>query len=59
MANREHVRLSRGTDEGRARNLQSIKTWPGDGAWNLNRWEARGGTPGVTKDQLAKIKAKY
>lgn len=48
-----------GTDEERARNLQTIKSWLGDGAWNLNRWEARGGTPGITKEQLDKVKAKY
>ncbi len=48
-----------GTDEERARNLKTIKAWLGDGAWNLNRWEARGGTPGITKEQLDKVKAKY
>ncbi len=47
------------TDDERARNLQTIKAWLGDGAWNLNRWEARGGTPGVSKEQLDKVKAKY
>ncbi len=48
-----------GTDDERAANLQKIRTWLGDGAWNLNRWEARGGTPGITKEQLDKVKAKY
>ncbi len=48
-----------GTNEERARNLQTIKTWLGDGAWNLNRWEARGNVPGITKEQLDKIKGKY
>lgn len=43
----------------RARNLQLIKAWLGDGAWNLNRWEKRGNTPAVTKEQLDKVKAKY
>lgn len=46
-------------DAERARNLQLIKAWLGDGAWNLNRWEKRGNTPAVTKEQLDKIKAKY
>ncbi len=41
------------------KNLQTIKTWLGDGAWNLNRFGARGDTPGITKEQLAKIKAPY
>ncbi len=46
-------------DAERARNLQTIKAWLGDGAWNLNRWEKRGNTPAVTKEQLDRIKAKY
>ena len=48
-----------GTDPERAKNLQTIKAWLGDGAWNLNRWETRGNVPGITKQQLDKIKAKY
>lgn len=47
------------TDEERAKNLKTIKAWLGDGAWNLNRFEARDNVPGVTKEQLEKIKAKY
>jgi hypothetical protein len=47
------------SDEERAKNLQTIKSWLGDGAWNLNRFNARGDTPGITKEQLGKIKAKY
>jgi hypothetical protein len=48
------------TDAERAKNLQTIKTWlGGDAAWFLNRWETRGNVPGVTKEQLDKIKAKY
>ena len=46
-------------DAERAKNLQTIKTWLGDGAWNLNRFSARGDTPGISKEQLAKIKAPY
>jgi hypothetical protein len=47
------------SDDERARNLQMVKTWLGDGAWNLNRWKARGDVPGVTKEQLEKVQAKY
>lgn len=47
------------TDEERAKNLKTIQNWLGDGAWNLNRWKARGDVPGITKEQLEKITAKY
>ena len=47
------------SDEERAKNLKLIKDWLGDGAWNLNRWKARGDVPGITKEQLDKIQAKY
>jgi hypothetical protein len=47
------------SDEERARNLQLIKSWLGDGAWNLNRWKARGDVPAVTKEQLEKVHGKY
>lgn len=47
------------TDAERAKNLATIKAWLGEGAWNLNRWEARGNTPGITKEQIDKVKAKY
>lgn len=47
------------TDQERAQNLKTIKTWMGDGAWFLNRFGARGNVPGVTKEQLEKVKAKY
>lgn len=46
-------------DDERARNLQTIKAWLGDGAWNLNRWQKRGDTPAIAKEQLDKIKAAY
>jgi hypothetical protein len=46
-------------DEERAKNLATIKAWLGEGAWNTNRWTARGEVPGVTKDQLEKVKARY
>ena len=48
-----------GTDKEREINLKLIKDWLGDGAWNLNRWKARGDMPAITKEQLDKIKAKY
>jgi hypothetical protein len=48
-----------GTDAERAANLKTIKDWLGEGAWNLNRWKVRGDVPGITKEQLDKIKAKY
>jgi len=47
------------SDDARTRNLDTIKAWLGDGAWNLNRRETRGSVPGVTTDQLDRIKAKY
>lgn len=48
-----------GTDEERQKNLQTFKAWVGEGGWNLNRFKARGKVPGVTKEQLEKIKVKY
>lgn len=53
-----YAHLGEGAEE-RAANLAKIKSWLGDGAWNLNRWGTRGDVPGVTKEQLDKIKAKY
>jgi len=46
-------------DAERAANLKTVKAWLGDGAWNLNRFKARENVPGVTKEQLEKVKAKY
>ena len=46
-------------DAERAQNLATIKEWLGEGAWNLNRWKARDEVPGITKEQLESIKAKY
>ena len=48
-----------GTDEERQRNLQTFKAWVGPEAWNLNRFNARGKVPGITKEQLEKIQVKY
>ncbi len=47
------------SDNERAKNLQTMKEWLGEGAWNLNRWKERKEVPGITKDQLEKIQAKY
>ena len=50
--------LGRNQEE-RAKNLWIVKEWLGEGAWNLNRWKARNNVPGITKEQLEKIAAKY
>lgn len=47
------------TDAERAKNLQLVKDWLGDGGWNLNRWHKKGDVPGVTKEQQDKLKLKY
>jgi len=46
-------------DAERAANLQRIKAWVGEGAWNLNRWNARGDVPAITKEQMDRLKLKY
>ena len=43
----------------RAQTLKLVKAWVGDGAWYLNRFKARGDVPGVTKEQLDKLKLDY
>lgn len=47
------------TEKERAANLNLVKAWVGEGAWNLNRAGKRGDVPAVTKAQLDKIKVKY
>jgi hypothetical protein len=47
------------TDAERQTNLKLLKTWLGEGAWNLNRWGPRGEVPGITKEQMDKVQAKY
>ena len=47
------------TDAERQTNLKMLKSWVGEGAWNLNRWGARGEVPGITKEQMDKVQAKY
>lgn len=46
-------------DADRASNLKLVKAWLGEGAWNLNRYQARGDVPAITKEQLDKLKLKY
>jgi hypothetical protein len=43
----------------RAKNLAILKAWLGEGGWNLNRWQARGEVPAITKEQLDKLVLKY
>jgi len=47
------------TDAERAKNLQLVKDWLGDGAWNLNRRGKKGDVPAVTKEQQDHLKLKY
>jgi hypothetical protein len=49
-----------GDDEAqRQQNLKLFKAWVGEDAWNLNRWNARGDVPAITKEELNKLKLKY
>lgn len=48
------------TEEERQENLQLFKAWlGGEDAWFLNRWNARGDTPGVTREQLDRLELHY
>jgi hypothetical protein len=47
------------TDEERQKNLQTFKDWVGPEGWVLNRFNARGDVPGISKEQLEKIRVKY
>ena len=47
------------TEEERQRNLNVFKDWVGKDAWKLNRWQARGKVPAITKEDLDRIKARY
>ena len=47
------------TEEDRQKNLNTFKNWIGKDAWTLKRWEARGGTPGISREELEKIQVKY
>jgi hypothetical protein len=47
------------TEEERQKNLNVFKQWVGKNAWKLNRWEARGEVPAITKQDMDKIKVRY
>lgn len=47
------------TQDERQKNLELFKAWVGEEAWVLNRWKARGKVPGITKDQVSRMKLKY
>ena len=47
------------TDEERQKNFSIFKAWVGKDAWTHKRWDAKGDMPGVTKEELEKIKVKY
>ncbi len=46
-------------DVERQANLKVFKAWVGEDAWSLKRWKARGDAPGITKEELDKLKLKY
>lgn len=49
-----------GADEAeRQKNLNLFKAWVGEDAWTHKRWDAKGDMPGVTKEELQKMKVKY
>lgn len=48
-----------GTDAERQKNLSLFKAWVGKDAWKLNRWNARGKMPAITKEDMDKIKVEY
>ena len=47
------------TDEERQKNLAIFKAWVGTEGWTLKRWEARGAVPGISREELDRIKVKY
>lgn len=47
------------TEEERQTNLAIFKEWVGVDAWTHKRWGGRGDMPGVTKEELEKMKVKY
>ena len=48
-----------GTEEERQANLKVFKAWVGEGAWIQARWDKKGDAPGVTKEEMNKMKLKY
>jgi hypothetical protein len=47
------------TDEERQKNFGVFKAWVGGEAWTHKRWDTKGDMPGVTKEELSKMKLKY
>lgn len=47
------------SEEERQENLHLFKAWVGEGAWFHNRLNAKGDVPGITKEDLSKLKLKY
>lgn len=48
------------TERERQANLQIFKNWVGgEEAWFYNRWNARGDVPGVSKEQINRLKLAY
>ena len=47
------------TDEERQKNLETFKAWVGPEGWVMNRFNARGNVPGISREQLEKIRVKY
>ncbi len=47
------------TDAERAKNLEIFRSWVGADGWTMKRWEARGGVPGISREELGKIRVKY
>lgn len=45
--------------EERRKNFDLFKAWVGEEAWVHKRWDAKGDMPGVTKEELSKMKVKY
>jgi len=52
----EHLGLD---EQERQTNLSLFKAWVGEDAWTLKRWNVRGDVPGITKEEIAKMKLKY
>ncbi|MEW5966616.1 MAG: cytochrome C [Pseudomonadota bacterium] len=47
------------TEEERQKNFRLFKAWVGEEAWTHKRWDAKGDMPGVTKEELSKMKLRY
>lgn len=47
------------SEEERQANLKLFKAWVGEEAWILKRWNKKGETPAVTKEEISKMKLEY